>query len=356
MTADLRETLAFALNIALRRWRTIAVAVLAIVVIGYIALKLSPITYVSRALLLIQSANRPASVSMANSSINRRTVLDQLAALEAWLKSDEVLGNLLPKLVDQKLLASPEALATQMKLYRKRLEIDLVGNAAVEVRLEGKSPQGLGGQLEIVIQRLMEGLLRPERGVLNAQQFIDVHQREALAAADAALTRAIASGGLVDTDALRSLLNQINELKIQYLARSSQENGVARSLQFEQNLQTLRSQISENMKMVFQLELLYAEYHLARTQAHSGRENLPMSRSNYVGIFESPENLLLVGRPQDPIYGERAAMKIIMGLVALSVLLAVAISVGCELLAGRVVTRKQFEAVTGLPVITRLPA
>lgn len=341
-----REYLVMAAGIVLRRWKHFLAPIAVATALVLVGVKMSPTTYVARALLLIQSANRPV-VGVSQAQGTRQTVLDQMAALDAWLKSDEVLGSLLPGLVDPALLTSPERIWSQMKIMRTRISMELVGGSAIEVRLEGSDPAGLGGRLEVILERLMEGLLRPERGILSAQQFLEVHQREAVLVAEAALSRAIVESGLPDTDKLRPILKQLNDLKLQQIS------GVETAVTVSAQMDSLRQQISDDPRVLARLELLYAQYHVAR-QGLSDSHGVAAKQRNYVGIFESPENLLLVGRPQDPVYGERPAKKIGVALILLCALLSAAYAATMELLYGALVTAGQFASVTGLPVIARV--
>lgn len=90
--AQAREIIVLAISILERRWRYLVAPVAITLVLALIAVKLSPTTYTTRALLLIQSANRPAGAGLQSANtLNRQVVLDQVAALDTWLKSDEVL-------------------------------------------------------------------------------------------------------------------------------------------------------------------------------------------------------------------------------------------------------------------------
>lgn len=358
-TDQLRELIVFALGVIQRRWRLLLAPIATTLVLALIAVKLSPMTYTTKALLLIQSANRPAAGAQLQSTNNftRQVVMDQVAALETWLKSDEVLGGLLPRLVDPATLSTPEGIEAQLKIVRASLTMEVVGGSAVEIRLDGRDPRGLAGKLEAIVERLMEGLTRPEKGILNSTQFIELQRREAVANAEAALSRAILMAGIVDNEKTRNVLKQINDYKLQLIANGSGPGSLrAETSAIGNSIRTLRAQLTDDQKVADRLELLYAEYHVARSGSADLRGSLSSNRSNYIGIFESPENLLIVGRPQDPVYGQRPAKKLAVVSILFSVLLAVALVIAAELLNRRLFMSAQFRAVSGLPVIMRVPA
>ncbi len=351
-----REMLVYGLGVIERQWRYLLYPVLITIVVALAVVKLSPTTYTTKALILIQSANRPVGAGLQSAAnVSRQAVLDQIAALDAWLKSDEVVGNLLPRLVDPASIATPEGIEVQTKILRSSLTMELVGGSAIEMRLEGSKPRGLASKLELIVERLMEGLTRPEKGILNSMQFVELQRKEALAAADSALGRGLLRAGIPDTDKVRNILKQINDLKLQMINNeSSYAAGSANSESLARNLRNLRAELSEDQKVANQLELLYAEYHIASANAADLKRNFRPNQANYIGIFDSPENLLLVGRPQDPIYGTRSAKKLAIAAILLSVLAALAMAGMRELVNRRLFLTAQFEAASGLPVVARI--
>lgn len=350
-----REIVVYAIAILERRWLYLVAPIAITLLLALIAVKLSPTTYTTRALLLIQSANRPAGAGLqAVNTLNRQVVLDQVAALDTWLKSDEVLGGLLPRLVDPSAITSAAAVETLTKIVRSSLTMEVIGGSAVEIRLDGRDPKGLSAKLEVILERLMEGLTRPEKGILNSTQFIELQRREAVASAEAALSRAIIKAGIADNERTRGILKQINDHKLQLIASSTSGGPPADMDGLSNAVRSLRTQLSDDARVTGQLELLYAEYHVARASAADLRGGLSSSRSNYIGIFETPENLLLVGRPQDPIYGQRPAKKLAIVAIMFSVLVAGALVVIMEMLNRRVFLSGHFRAISGVPVIARV--
>lgn len=73
-----------------------------------------------------------------------------------------------------------------------------------------------------------------------------------------------------------------------------------------------------------------------------------------MSIFDSPDNLLVVGRPKDPIFGESIAKKPAIAGILLGALVSVGLVLVVEFLEGRMRTRREYETVAGLPVVARL--
>lgn len=341
-TEALREYIVVAIDVVRRRWLLLFLPVLIAAVAGIAAVKLTPKMYTTTSMLLIQGANRTPT---GGGPVQQLNALEQVRALEAWLKSDQVLAELLEQMPGYRPALSPERLLIQTRILAASLSLELVGNSVLQISLQGRSPAGLGRQLEVVIARLMEGLTGPEQNVLSAPQFMLMRRSEDVALAENTLMRAIEAGGSQSPQQVRTMLHQLWK---------SSHGGSTESDQGEAATTRLRSAISGDRLYVQQLEALYAAYQTALAREESLRRQGGSNRSNYVGIFDSPDNLLVVGRPRDPIFGESIAKKPAIGGILLSVLLAGGLVVVVELLEGRLRTRKEFEAVAGIPVIARL--
>ena len=341
-TEALREYIVLAIDIARRRWLLLLLPILIAAFAGLVAVKITPKTYNSTSLLLIRDANRGAT---GGGPVQQLNALEQVHALEAWLKSDQVLAELLAQMPGYTPTLSPEQLLIQTRILAASLSLRLVGNSVLQVSLQGSRREGLGHQLEIVIARLMEGLTGPDQNVLSAPQFMLMRRSEDVALTENALMRGIQAGGSQSPQQVRTTLHELWK---------STRGRNTESVPGEATTTHLRSAINGDSLYVQQLEALYAAYQTALAREERLRRQGGANRSNYVGIFDSPDNLLVVGRPRDPIFGESIAKKLAIGGVLLSVLLAAGIIFVVELLEGRLRTRKEFEAVAGIPVIARL--
>jgi hypothetical protein len=332
--------------VARRRWLQFVVPVILILAAGAILAKLAPKVYSTKSLILLQSANRSTGLTGPQSILAREAVLQQISAIDSWIKSDQVLQGLLPKLVEGKQLQG-DALITQMRALRLSLNMELIGNSTLEIRLEGPEARGLARKLEIIIERIMDGLTGPEQSILNASQFISMRRTEELRSAEVALEREIFALGYADPGPVVARLKQVAEIK----ARS---NGAGAGDAAANEINVIRQSISRDGTLVAKLEALYGLYHEANLRSNRPR-GATRSSGNYFGIFDTPENLLLVGRPQDPLYGENSGRKPIIGLIILAIMSTAGVLIFLELVSGRARLQSEFETLSGVPVVARFP-
>ena len=344
-TETIREYLVFALDVVRRRWMLLLFPVLIAGIAGVTAVKLAPKKYTTNSLLLLQGANR---TTPGGGPVQQLNAFEQVRALEAWLKSDQILSELLPQLSGYKPPSSPAELLIQTRILAASLSLELVGNSVLQISLQGGNPKGLGRNLEIVIARLMEGLTGPEQNVLSAPQFMLMRRSEDVDLSRQALTQAIKAGQFESPREIEALLKQL------WTLNRSPPNGSGSDEESNETAARLRSDISSDPATVRHLEKLYADYQTALYRENQLKQQGSPKRGNYVSIFDSPDNLLVIGRPKDPIFGESVAKKPAIGGILLSFFLAGGLVILVELLEGRVRMRKDFEGVTGLPVVARL--
>ena len=334
----LREQLVFALDIVRKRWRLLCIPIVAASVLAYVAVHLAPTKYTASSVILLQGANR--AVGGVSPTQHANTV-EQVQAIEAWLKSDQIIAEILPQMTGYKAPESPMERLVQTRVFAASLSLEVVGNSVLQIKLTGDRPEGLGRNLETVLSRLMGGLTGPEQNIFSAQQFLNMHRSEEAIATERELVRAIEAGGLQSSPQVRAVLHQL-----WMLTRQGQPVDPA-------GADRLRRSISENGTLVAELERLYSAYrNAADKQAALGQAG-PV-RSTYVGIFSTPENLLIVGRPKDPLVGESAARKLAIAGILLGVVSGFGLVLVAELLGGVLRTRRDHEAASGLPVVARM--
>jgi capsular polysaccharide biosynthesis protein len=361
-----REYAIFVLGSLWRNWKLLAAPVALTIGLATLASMILPKTYTSKSLILFQSANRPVGSGVLAGAIEGQAALEQINAVEAWLKSDQVMLGLLPQLTDPKDLDTPDKLAARAETLRRSLTLSLVGGSALEISLAGGSPKGLGDKLEIILARLMEGLTGPEQGIFNAPQFILLRRTQALAATDSALNNVITLSGATVPEKTRALLTQLYDLEQQRQANEAAvtvipastadqpDPQVAPAPQPQADVKALRQDLSSDPQMVDRLQAAYSAFAAANRELDLARNRLPSRGNNYVGIFNSPENLLIVGRPKDPLYGESSVRKLAIAGILMSLGLGAALIFLAERLDRRLRTQDQFVRVSGLPVVGRL--
>ena len=355
------ERFVVGLDVIRRRWILLCLPVALAAALASASAYLAPTKYVASSLILLQGANRSAS-GIEASSVQRMSALEQIGAVEAWLKSDQVLADLLPQLKGYRVPEDGDQLVTAMNALRRALTLELVGGSVLKVELEGRSPVGLGTNLEIIVSRLMEGLTGPEQNVFSASQFVLMRQREKLADADAALTDAIAAAGLQAPLKVRDDLKRLwvlaqtrgSESTTAGPAPLTKDGPAAQNVDSKQAAEQLGKTISDNPKVVAELERRYAALRAAQAKHDAIRAPKGGVASNYVGIFDTPDNLLIIGRPKDPIVGESVARKLAIAGLLLSLIGGAGIVLLVERFGGLLRTRRELEVASGLPVVARL--
>lgn len=359
---QVREYAVILLDVIRRRWVLLCVPVGIALVVALVAVKLAPTKYVATSLILLQGANRTGGT---NYSTQRMNAAEQIGALEAWLKSDQVLLGILPEFADEdterKVPDEPARQYAMMEGIRRSLTLDLIGGSVLAVRLEGQRSKGLAKRVEVIVARLMEGLIGPEQNIFSAPQFVLLFAKEEKAGAELALARAAAAANPAAPEAVKAQLKRLAEIDRQLERQSSTRGATSASAadasgrveELQRAANDLRRSISPDPQATDALEQLYSQYERAQAKYDQMKEQ-SSARANYVGIFEAPQNLLVIGRPNDPLVGESAARKFAIAGVLLSLLAGGALIVLAELFEGRLRTRREFEAASGLPVVGRI--
>ncbi len=341
-----------------RRWWFVLLPIILALPIAFAVGKLSPKKFEAQSTILMQSANR----SDGGSTIfPRQNAIEQVAVLEAWLKSEAVLSELLPQISDEPLLHDPMAVSVQLNLLRRALTLQVIGASALEVKLEGAQAKGLGRKLEIIIARLLEGLVNPESGILNATQMIVASRADAVAESDAELTTAIDAARLDRLDA-RSKLQALYNLRLQRapstsMAESDAQPASAGKVMPSQaeRLEELRSSIAKDPQLVSQLERLFNRYEEARASYEVARGSSRATGSAYVRVFDAPERLMVVGRPRDPLMGTSSGRKNAVAVLLLAAFCGFGAAMLAVFIDGRLRVTEDFETIAGVPVLARLP-
>lgn len=348
----IREYVVYGLGVLRRRWILLCAPIALAAIIASIAVNFAPVTYSTTSLILMQGANRSA-LGFGAGSAGQAPPIEQVRAIEAWVKSDEILSELLPRILDgerENAELSPGELFVAMRAFRNSLTFQLVGNAALEISLSGAERTGLSSKLEIVLARIMEGLSGPDRSILSAPQFVLLRQGDEVKSFEEALDNGIANAGHTDIAAVKEKLRHLWAATYNPAAQ-----GVAIvPAQTQVDTSALRDAISSSRETVDRLLALYAAHQTAVENMATLQAQSNASGRNYVGIFDSPDNLLIIGRPKDPLVGESSARKLAILAILASVLGGGTLVVLLELMSGVLKTRCEYERVSGLPVVARL--
>jgi hypothetical protein len=364
----LREYLVKAIDIVCRRWLVFAVPLLIALALAITAVKMAPLKYTAKSLILLQGASKSARsnnwVQQRIAAEQRLFAAEQVAAMEAWLKSDQVLEDLLFEFEENDHRAHQLSIGAAAAL-RGNLALELISSSMLEIRLEGPTPKGLGRKLEIIVARLMEGLTVPEKNIHSAPQFVLLRHQDEVAEANNALQSAIMSVKLGPPEKVRAQLEQLHSVlkQMDELMQSKHEDSdpahSASSSTSEIDVlaataSKIRRSIAEDVITEQELEKLYTVYLEAQARYEQLRVRMPNQLSNYVSIFDAPENLLVIGQPADPTAGESSAKKLVIAGLLLSFLASAGLVFLVEMLAGPLRTRGEFEAASGLPVVARI--
>lgn len=346
---DAIEQLANLLDFARRRWLLLLLPLLICLPIAYSMVKLTPKVYTAKSAILLRPAQQLGGAQSPG------TALEQLIAVEAWLKSDQVMIDLLPLAGEGPSPRTTEELHFAIKRLQSAINLKLEGNSVLVVELNGANARGLGRRLELILAHLMEGLLRPDNGLLSAEQLIVLSSNEAAQNAEENLFRTIEAAGHKDPsvviEQLAALVAKEREVASARTAIGADEtNALEKKLELEQ----LRGAITENPADLKRIRTAYDAFERARAAREASQKLWSSHNINYPGIFESPEKLTLIGRPRDPLFGENPSKKYAIAAAFISLLIGLALAVLAELFDPRLRSRREVEALTGLPVVARV--
>ena len=341
----------------LARWRMILLPVLCAAPFAILGVKLSPVQYSASSIILLRSPQ--ANGVSGGSQFPQQSAADQVKAVEAWLKSDPVLEQYLPQISDEPVSTDPNKLAALMRRTRAALKLTLVNNSVLEVQLDGANPNGLGRKLEIILTHLMEGLLKPGDGLLSGGQLILANRFDAWRNAEAALTDAIKATGIEPISAVVMHLSQLNATSFDADAAGNikgEDGRLASAAAIDAaSLDAVRQRLAKRPDTLQQLRELQIRTRTAH-DTYAAAKSLFASDNRYAGVFDSPERLTLVGRPRDPLIGENPARKYGIAAMLLSLMAGFGIAFAAEIYDPRLRSRAQYESLSGLPVIARLPS
>lgn len=342
------------LDIGLRRWFLIILPLLICAPIAYIAVKSAAKSYTSSTAILLRPAQQAGwSGSPQSLQING---LEQVAAIEAWLKSDQVMEQVLPLVTEEPVPKDPEDLFFEIKKLRTAIRLHLRENSVLVVELDGDNPVGLGRRLERVLTHIMDGLLRPDNGLLTAGQLILLSRQEAAREAELELLTTIRNAGFEDPAAVVGNLRTLVQLqREQALQVNVSDTSPGRLTEWTQDprMEEVRAAITNDPQVLRKLIEDFTKAGEARDALEQAKRNTSSTDTTYPGIFEAPQRLTVIGRPRDPLFGVNPVKKIAIAAMLLSLVFGGVLALLAEIWDKRLRTRQQVEELTGLPVLAR---
>lgn len=180
------EILALLLAAGWRRRYLIAVPILVMPLLGFVAGMLAPKRFEARTTLLVQE---PAKLNpFLNDLAVGTNVKDRMPALGALLHSQHVLDKVLVDTGRIDAQTPAHRREEMVAILSRSISVKLTGSDLIEIRLAGARPQGLLPVLQAVTNRFIERLVSPEQGaIIASQNFLETQleqRRQALSKAE----------------------------------------------------------------------------------------------------------------------------------------------------------------------------
>ncbi|MEM8974126.1 MAG: hypothetical protein AAGD43_18860 [Pseudomonadota bacterium] len=363
------ELIVLGFNLALQRWKYLLAPLLIAIPAAYFAAANAPKTYESSATILLSPAMQPGRLDdrPQASSVSA----EQIRTLELWLKSDRILSELVRKIHGDAVADQAKARDKHLKDLRKALTLRLNGRTVLELRMTDSNNVGLGRKLEIVLSRLMESLIEPDRGILTGARLLMMRAETEERDARQSLEAQIKSAGSPALDNSINILDQIHKIKIQLNELTSYRNSQANSgiqasnqgtlsqdqeyQELNQDLADLRKQLTEDTNRLTQLEQAYQLYYLANIRHTQLKSSNRSYNRSYLATIGAPEKLVIVGRPSDPVTGRSAGIKLAALIIFAGLALGIGLALLFEYLSTKIRTRDEIESLSNLLVVARLP-
>lgn len=421
MTSSMTDHLRMVVEGAWRQRVILAVTTLAIFLLGVAYAAIAPRTYVAKSLLLLQESGGDLPSREIAAAVRAQ---ERIAGLRALLKSDLVLYSAMLDIEGENAPTKPSSISPWIRDLSNSLTLELLGNDFLEFQLKGRTPKGLGKQLEAVTARFLEALLSTNEA-MNATQVLLDRRKDEVDAAERAYSQFKARmrervpptyfserADLAEqTNKLQSLQRELSiamrelqeirsagdssppavklqltpgeaekpgsrsggaqpsrtELKpTQHPSGTSSQIGAAESRvaalngQIEKQTQvvtSLQRTVATYAPLENQLKTLEAELQKAKNDHESFSKRFAVPNSGRAqGLLRAPERIKLIDAPRDPEFPTNSVMKIVMAALLLGVGLGVALAFAAEYLDGTVRYTRELEALTGVPVIARLPS
>ncbi len=279
-----------------RRWLLI-VPVLMMLPLSIVAAYMIPRGYSTSALLLLQETE--TSGPFASKSQNADHTKDQVAGLQAMLRSDLVLESAVRSIHGDQIGDNRRKLDEVIQEYRDSLSVFRLNSDFLTVRLTGETQIGLGRELDIILSRLFMSLLLDHGGATAAQQAIAWLESE-IESQRKRISSMRGAGPSPDAEA--------EKVPASGLDHSGDD---APMRQAEANLAAIQ------------------EMHDALVRRYAALARSPAA------VLRAPERIRVIDQPRDPISANRSRLVYILLGISAGMLIGFALALAAELLDER---------------------
>lgn len=168
MSRSLLDIIRTFLNAGWRRRYMICIPFILMIPISIAGSRFAPKTYEAKTIILLQETGKDNP--FLKDYVVGLNVKDRFSALQALLKSEHVLLNVLRDIHGPEITDDPKRAALMMRQLASEISVLLVGGDLIELKLKGSKPQGLGKLLTAISSRFLDRLLSPERSALGATE------------------------------------------------------------------------------------------------------------------------------------------------------------------------------------------
>ena len=340
-------------------------------------------SYAARSLVMLQQTVASNPLAHDTSEPNADRMAQMLKGLRALLASEYVLSPVIDNSGGNSLDAATRA--SRVSSLAKNVSVDLLGNDFLEFRLIGKSPSGLGGELQSIMINLIGALERPpgeSAGMLALSPLRDelaLKDRQSavisgrieellpagLAAAQtqiAQLTRRKSvldenlksAASLLDTTATQqSNLTNSKEPGSQAAALAPLQNEI---ININKEIETLVAKIMDVKQAQLEKATLTKTVALLRERLEAEQLRLGEAQSTtWDAMINAPERMIIVDPPKDPIVRISSRLYFVFTGVLGGAMLGVALVLMAEIFDTTLRNADQMIIIAGVPFLGSLP-
>jgi polysaccharide chain length determinant protein (PEP-CTERM system associated) len=287
---------------AWRRRFLILVPMLCLPPLALLASSLTPKVYESRMTILVQE---PAKLNPFLNDLSIGPDLkNRMEGLKALLHSEHILENVLRDIgvIDEN--TDPKHKQSAINVLSSSINVQLIGNDLIELRLRDGQAEGLAKALNVVSNRFIERILSPERSaVSNSEDFLQQQiseRKKELEAAEEAFANFKAENADKLPDIYVATMGRLTSLEQQIDAKRTELASAAASLGSLQSQLTSTNPIigaleDDIVKLTRELSSLRAKYTESHSSVIAVRRNLSRLEAERKALLDEVRELT----PQD---------------------------------------------------------